>query len=67
MSTHVLGVEVLEPGCKKVRITPHLGRLDWAEGTFPTPMGQISIRHERKADGTVKSTVKAPKGVKVVK
>lgn len=67
MSTHVLGVEVLEPGCKKVRITPHLGKLDWAEGTFPTPMGQISIRHERKADGTVKSTVKAPKGVKVVK
>ena len=57
----------MEPGCKKVRITLHQGKQDWAEGTFPTPMGQISIRHERKADGTVKSTVKAPKGVKVVK
>lgn len=67
MSTHVLGVEILEAGCKKVRITPHLGNLQWAEGTYPTPYGQISIRHERKADGSVKSTVKAPKGVKVLK
>lgn len=67
MSTHVLGVEILEAGCKRVRITPHLGNLQWAEGTFPTPYGQISIRHERRADGTVKSTIKAPKGVKVVK
>lgn len=67
MSTHVLGVEILEAGCKRVRITPHLGRLQWAEGTFPTPYGQISIRHERRADGSVKSSIKAPKGVKVVK
>lgn len=67
MSTHVLGVEVLEPGCRRVRVTPHLGNLQWAEGTYPTPYGQISIRHERKADGTVTSVVKAPKGVAVVK
>ena len=67
MSEHVLGVEILEPGCRKVRITPHLGKLQWAEGTYPTPYGQISIRHEKQADGTVKTSVKAPKGVKVVK
>jgi len=67
LSNHVLGVEIVEPGCRKVRITPHLGRLQWAEGTYPTPYGQIRIRHERRADGTVRSTVKAPKGVKVVK
>lgn len=67
MSRHVLGVEILEPGCKKVRITPHLGNLKWAEGTYPTPNGVISIRHEAQADGTVKSTVKAPKGVQIVK
>ncbi len=67
MSHHVLGVEVVEPGCKKVRITPHLGKLQWAEGTYPTPNGVIRIRHEKKADGTIKSTIKAPKGVKVVK
>jgi len=67
MSEHVLGVEILEPGCKKVRITPHLGKLQWAEGTYPTPYGQIQIRHEAQADGSVKSDIKAPKGVTVVK
>ena len=67
LSEHVLGVEILEPGCRKVRITPHLGNLSWAEGTYPTPYGQIKIRHEKQADGTVKSSVRAPKGVKVIK
>ena len=67
MSEHVLGVKVLEPGCKKVSIKPNLGNLKWAEGTFPTPHGVIKIRHEKQSDGTVKTTYKAPKGVKVVK
>ena len=66
MSHHILGVQVMEPGCKVVKVTPHLGNLQWAEGTYPTPMGNISIRHEAQADGTVKSTIHAPKGVKVV-
>ncbi len=67
LSNHVLGVEILEPGCKKVRVTPHLGDLKWAEGTYPTPYGEIRIRHEKQPDGTVRSKVRAPKGVKVVK
>lgn len=67
LSQHVLGVEILEPGCKKVRITPHLGDLEWAEGGFPTPYGVIEIKHTRNADGTISSKIKAPKGVKVVK
>ena len=67
LSEHVLGVEILEPGCRKVRITPHLGDLEWAEGTFPTPYGVIEIKHTRNADGKVTSKIKAPKGVKVVR
>ncbi len=67
LSTHVLGVEILEPGCRKVRVTPHLGDLAWAEGTFPTPYGEIRIKHEKQADGTVRSKIKTPKGVKLVK
>ncbi|MBA4146625.1 MAG: alpha-L-rhamnosidase [Verrucomicrobia bacterium] len=66
MSQHVLGVQPLEPGLKKVRIVPNLGRLQWAEGTYPTPNGPIQIRHERRENGTVKSTIKAPRGVTVV-
>ncbi len=67
LSENVLGVQVLEPGCKKVKIDPHLGDLKWVEGTFPTPYGVIEIRHEKQADGKIKSTVKAPKQVKIVK
>ncbi|MBQ1634234.1 MAG: alpha-L-rhamnosidase, partial [Bacteroidaceae bacterium] len=68
MSHHILGVEVVEPGCKKVRITPHLGNLQWVEGTYPTPSGEvIRIKHVKQPDGKIKTTVKAPKGVKIIK
>jgi Bacterial alpha-L-rhamnosidase. len=67
LTQNVLGVSVVDPGCKTVRIVPHLGDLQWAEGTFPTPMGVIKIRHEKSADGSVKSNIEAPKGVKIVK
>lgn len=66
LSEYVLGVQVVEPGCRVVRITPHLGDLEWVEGTFPTPQGIIKIRHEKGADGKVKSTIDAPQGVKVI-
>jgi len=65
LSTHVLGVKVLEPGCRAVKIEPHLGDLDWAEGTFPTPQGVIKVRHVKKADGTLESSIDAPEGVTV--
>lgn len=67
LSEEVLGVKVVAPGCKVVRIQPHLGDLEWAEGTFPTPYGEIRIRHEKRADGTVKSTINAPKGIKILR
>jgi alpha-L-rhamnosidase len=65
MSEHVLGIQVIEPGCTKIRVEPHLGDLQWAEGTFPTPHGVIRVRHEKKADGQVRSRVDAPRGVRV--
>lgn len=67
MSRHVLGVEVVEPGCKTVRIIPNLGDLQWVEGTFPTPKGAIRIRHEKQADGKIVSEIDAPRGIKVIK
>ena len=67
LSAHVLGIEPLEPGFKTVRITPHLGQLEWAEGTFPTPYGVIEVSHSRRSDGSVQSKVKLPKGIKQVK
>ncbi len=67
LSEHVLGVQIMEPGCKTLKITPHLGDLQWAEGAFPTPLGVVNIRHDKQPDGSVKSKVDAPPGVKVVK
>lgn len=67
LSEHVLGVSIVEAGCKTIRIEPNLGDLQWVEGTYPTPMGVVKIRHEKQADGTVKSKIDAPKGVKVLR
>lgn len=67
MSEHILGVKILEAGCKVIKVEPHLGDLQWVEGTFPTPYGLIEIRHSKRANGTIESTVKAPKGIKVIK
>jgi hypothetical protein len=67
LSENVLGVKIIEAGCRKVKIAPHLGDLEWVEGTFPTPFGLIELRHEKLPDGTISSTIKAPKEVKIVK
>ena len=61
---HVLGVEVLEPGCKKIKISPNLCDLEWVKGTFPTPYGVVEIEH-RKTDGRVESKINAPDGVAI--
>jgi alpha-L-rhamnosidase len=67
MSEHVLGVRVVEPGGKAICIDPHLGDLRWAEGTFPLPHGIVRVRHQQQPDGTVRSTVEVPNGVRVLK
>ena len=67
LSRHVLGIVPVEPGFKQVMVDPHLGDLEWAEGTFPTPYGKIEVKHKKNPDGSVSSEVKLPKGVKRVK
>ncbi|HTM98992.1 MAG TPA: alpha-L-rhamnosidase C-terminal domain-containing protein [Pedobacter sp.] len=67
LTEHVLGISVIEPGCKVVQVKPNLGNLSFAEGTFPTPFGLITVKHEKKKDGTIKSTIKSPKEVKIVR
>lgn len=67
LSQNVLGITPLEPGFARVRIVPQLGRLNWAEGSYPTPRGVIKVRHERQADGSIKSNIEVPAGVEVVR
>lgn len=66
LSRHVLGVEIVDPGCTKVRVTPHLGDLEWVEGAFPTPFGPIVVRHEKQSDGKIRSEIFVPDGVELL-
>ena len=54
-----------EPGFKKVRITPHLGDLTFAKGTYPTPYGPIEITHYTRDDGTIKSEILMPQEIEL--
>lgn len=67
LTEHVLGVSVVEPGCKVLRIVPHLGDLTFAEGTFPTPYGVVTIKHRKLPDGKIQSDIKAPSQVKILR
>jgi len=66
LSQHVLGISIMEAGCKKVKIEPHLGDLKWVEGTYPTPFGIIYVKHTKQSNGSILSTIKAPKEIKVL-
>ena len=66
LSEHVLGIRPLEVGCARVLVVPHMEDLEWTEGTFPTPHGTISVRHE-KVDGETISRIDAPSGVEIVR
>lgn len=67
LTEHVLGVKIVEPGCKVLKIEPHLGDLEWVEGTFPTPHGILRIKHTRNNDGSISTKLDVPKGVKIIK
>ncbi|MBE6884077.1 MAG: alpha-L-rhamnosidase [Ruminococcaceae bacterium] len=65
MTKKIIGVQVLEPGCRKIKVTPNLGDLQWAKGTYPTPYGIVSIEH-RAENGKVTTNFTAPDEVEVV-
>ena len=43
----VCGIKPDEPGFKSVRIEPHLGRLNWIEGSMPHRLGTIKVSLKR--------------------
>lgn len=66
LSEYVLGIRPVEPGCRVIRVTPQLGDLEWAQGTFPTPLGIVKVVHVKLADGTILSDVMVPEGITVL-
>ncbi len=67
LTNHVLGIQVIEPGCKVLRISPNLGDLNFVEGSFPTPFGIVKVKHIKQADGSVVSDIDAPEGIRLIK
>ena len=66
LNEKVLGIEIIEPGCKKIALHPDLGQLEWAIGTFPTPYGILTVDVRRDVDGNIKTVYDAPKQVDVI-
>ena len=67
LTRYVLGIRPLEPGCSVIEVAPHLGNLEFAEGSFPTPKGVVKVSHRKDANGKVMTTIDAPEGVKVIR
>ena len=65
MSEYILGIKVKAPACREVEISPQLGFLKFAEGTYPTPYGNIFVRHEKDENGNVTTNYTVPEQIKV--
>ena len=62
----VLGITFLQPGGQEIRVSPSLGDLDWAEGTYPLPGGGgLHVRCDRTPDG-IRTVCSAPAGTTVL-
>ena len=61
----ILGVQILEPGFKKVKITPCLGNLCWMKGNVPTPFGVIKVKVS-KQEGKEKIEVSVPSEIEIL-
>jgi len=66
LTENVLGIKIMEPGCKTLKIEPHLGNLQWVEGSYPTPLGTVIIKHTKLPNGKIETQVDAPEGIKII-
>lgn len=65
LSTSVLGIRPNAPGFSKAVIAPLTGGLAWAEGTVPTPRGNISVSW-RQEGATFLMTARTPTTVPAI-
>jgi len=59
----VCGIEPAGPGFRFVRITPHLGYLEWVQAEMPHPQGKIALELKRQGK-SLEGTVRLPEGVR---
>lgn len=66
LTARILGITPVEPGCRKVSVSPHLGDLTSIVGTLPTPYGPVTVKAEKLKD-RISVDVDSPRGVKILK
>ncbi len=59
----ILGVRPGKPGFEEIIVSPETENLDWAEGTVPTPKGDVSVSWRKDGQGNVSIEAKGPEGV----
>ncbi|WP_200979907.1 alpha-L-rhamnosidase [Echinicola sp. 20G] len=65
LSEHVLGITITDSG-NTVTISPHLGDLEWVEGSYPTKFGVLFVKHTKNSDGSISSQIQAPEGLTII-
>ncbi|WP_269522596.1 alpha-L-rhamnosidase C-terminal domain-containing protein [Coraliomargarita parva] len=60
------GIEILEPGWKKIRLKPQLMDLDFVDASLCTPHGLLYIRLYKKPDGTLNVQFEAPESIQIL-
>lgn len=61
----LLGVEVLEPGFRKIRVRPTHWHLEHASGSMTTPLGELRIHWDQTTDPATLQ-IEAPEGMEVL-
>ena len=61
LAQNVMGLTAVEPGMKMVKFDPHLSGLDWVQGVYPTPYGDIQVEISKTG-----KKITAPKEITVI-
>ena len=64
LTESIAGIEILEPGCRRISLAPKLGGLEFVECVYPTPVGKLWMRAHRQGEETIVE-YDAPAGIKV--
>lgn len=63
LSRFVLGVRPLDPGFRRILVSPQLGPLNWVRGKVPTPHGPVLVKLEKGK--TLRMELETPSGTEV--
>lgn len=66
LTENVLGIQIAEPGMKKLIIKPFLGDITFVNGSIPTPFGVVSIKHKKDKLNRIITEVDAPKEIEII-